>query len=86
MSCGTAVITSNLTSMPEICLDAALYIDPYNVEDIKNKILLLLNNKDLQNDLVKKGLLRSKEFTWQKSAKKHLEVFEEVLNENSNNS
>ena len=79
MSCGTPVITSNLTSMPEICADAALYIDPYDIEDIKNKIELLLNDDDLQNELIKKGLKRAKGFTWEKAASEHLKVFEEVL-------
>ncbi len=79
MSCGTPVITSNLTSMPEICADAALYIDPYDIEDIKNKIELLLNDDDLQNELIKKGLKRAKGFTWEKAASEHLKVFEEAL-------
>ncbi len=76
MACGTPVITSNVSSMPEVCGDAALYLDPYNIKDILEKIQYLIDNGDLQKDMVKKGLQRVKNFTWEKSAQQHLEVFE----------
>ncbi len=79
MACGTPVVSSNLTSMPEVCLDAAVYCNPSDVVDIKEKIQLVLNDSDLQNTLITKGLKRASEFTWEKAASKHLEVFKEVL-------
>ena len=48
-------------------------------EDIKEKIEMVLNDEKLQQEMIQKGLQRAKEFTWEKSAKEHLEVFEEVL-------
>jgi len=79
MACGTPVITSNLSSMPEVCGDAALYVNPYNIKDIKEKILKLIEDVDLQDELIKKGLERAKKFTWEKAADKHLEVFKKAL-------
>ncbi len=79
MACGTPVISSHLTSMPEVCVDAALYCNPYEPNDIKNKIELLLNDKALQNQMIQKGLQRASEFTWEKSAEEHIKIFKEVL-------
>jgi glycosyltransferase involved in cell wall biosynthesis len=85
MACGTPVITSNVSSLPEVGGDAVVYVDPNDIEDIKQKIMMVLNDEDLQKQMIQKGLKRAKEFTWEKSAKKHMEVFYKVLNENSNN-
>lgn len=79
MACGTPVVSSNLTSMPEVCVDAAVYCDPHNIEEIKNKIELVLTDKVLQNKLIDKGLKQASKFTWKKSAKEHIAVFKEVL-------
>lgn len=79
MSSATPVITSNLTAMPEVCSDAAIYCNPYDVNDIKEKIEIVLDDEELQKEMIEKGLERAKQFTWKKSAKKHLEVFKEVL-------
>lgn len=81
MACGTAVVSSNAASLPEACGDSALYIDPLDIGDITQKIEFLLNDKSKMEELVLKGLSRVREFTWEKSAKKHLEVFEKVLKE-----
>ena len=79
MACGTPVITSNVSSLPEVGGDAVVYCNPYDVENIKNKIVMVLNDEKLQQEMIQKGLQRVKNFTWEKSAKKHLEVFEEAL-------
>jgi len=79
MACGTPVITSNVSSMPEVGGDAVVYCDPFNVEDIKAKIEMVLNDEKLQQEMIQKGLKRAKEFTWEKSAKEHIRVFKEVL-------
>lgn len=63
MASGTPVISSDQTSMPEVCQDAAIYCNPYNIQDISNKIELLLNDKKLQSKLIKKGLIKAKEHT-----------------------
>ena len=79
MACGTPVITSNVSSLPEVGGDAVVYVDPNNIEDIKEKIIMILNDEDLQKQMIENGLKRAKEFTWEKSAKKHMEVFQKVL-------
>lgn len=79
MACGTPVITSNLSSMPEVCGDAAIYIDPHSVEDISLKIQTVLNDEALQQKLINKGLEHIKQFTWEKATDEHIKVFKEVL-------
>lgn len=55
MSCGTPVVTSNCSSMPEVGGEAALYADPHNPDDIAEKINRLLHNKTLRDDMISKG-------------------------------
>jgi len=81
MAVGCPVIVSNVASLPEVCGDAALYCDPYNPEDIAEKIKLLIENPSLQEELRQKGLERAKLFTWEKCAKETMAVIEEVLNQ-----
>jgi glycosyltransferase involved in cell wall biosynthesis len=63
-ACHTPVITSKVSSLPEIAGDAALLADPEDVLDIKHKLLLLHDNPNLQAQLIEKGLERKNEFTW----------------------
>jgi len=79
MACGCPVIISNAASLPEVCGDAAYYVDPYNVESIAEGIYRVLTDEVLRSNLIEKGLERAKLFSWEKSAKEHLKVFEEVL-------
>jgi glycosyltransferase involved in cell wall biosynthesis len=82
MSCGTPVITSNVSAMPEICGDAAMYFDPYDHKDIALKINLLLHDLMLRNRLVRKGLKRVKYYSWENTARKTLHVLEQTYNSN----
>lgn len=79
MACATPVIASRLTSIPEVCSDASIYCDVHNEKDIKDKIELVLADNNLQQSMIQKGLKRASEFSWEKSAKEHQEVFREVL-------
>jgi glycosyltransferase involved in cell wall biosynthesis len=79
MACGTPVIASNLASMPEVCGDAAIYVDPYNSDAMAQKIQEVLSNEALRQKLIEKGLLHAKQFTWEKAAQGHLKLFESVL-------
>lgn len=69
LSCGTAVICSNTSSLPEVGGDAVLYIDPTNVSDIA-KALKAIINKQLRIKLISKGLKQAQKFSWEASAKK----------------
>ena len=61
MCCGAAIISSNTTAMPETCQEAAIYFDPYNTEEMAEKIELLINNEELRKTLSGKSLERVKE-------------------------
>jgi len=82
MACGCPVVVSNVASLPEVCGDAAYYVDPYDVESIAKGIYRVLTDENLRNSLIQKGLERARLFTWEKTAQQILKVFEKVLNEN----
>jgi glycosyltransferase involved in cell wall biosynthesis len=75
MACGTPVLTSNVSSLPEIANDAALLIDPQDVSAIAEGLWRLLTDADLVADLRRKGLARAAEFSWQRAAKQTLDVY-----------
>ena len=79
MACGTPVVCSNSSSLPEVGGDAVMYCNPNDIEDIKEKIELVLKDEIIQQEMIVKGLERVKEFSWKKSAKEHIKVFQEVL-------
>lgn len=78
MACGTPVITGNTSAMPEIAGDGALLVDPYMVEEIAEKILLLENDADLYQQQVSYGLQRVKLFSWEATAHSLLHIYREV--------
>jgi glycosyltransferase involved in cell wall biosynthesis len=80
MSCGTPVITSNLTSIPEVVKDAGILINPYNEDELMDAIIKLLNNENLKKLYSEKGLKRSSEFSWDKTAERTLQVYKDVYN------
>lgn len=73
-ACGTPVVTSNLSSLPEVAGDAAILVDPYLVDSIAEGIRFALNNR---RTLIKKGLRRIKAFSWTKTAESTLNVYQE---------
>ncbi len=75
MACGAVVITSNVASLPEVCGDAALYVEPTNPQDIKDKITLVMESKTLKKELSQKSLSQASHFSWESAAEKHFEVF-----------
>ena len=79
MACGTAVIVSDRTALPEVCGDAAIYVDPDNIKDIAEKIKLLLSDISLQAEYIAKGSAHVKTYTWEGAAKAHLKKFKEML-------
>lgn len=75
MACGTPVISSNITSIPEVAGRAALLVNPNNNEELIQGIKKLLEDKDLRQNFIDKGLERVKEFSWRKCAESTLQVF-----------
>lgn len=78
-SIGLPVMTSNVSAMPEVGGSAALYVDPYNVKDIKEKLDMLMNDKKFREGLVKKGFKRVKQFSWGKAAMQTAQVYERLV-------
>ena len=68
MRCGVPVITSNISSPPEIAGDAALIVDPYDIDEICSAMIQIRNDKTLHNELSNKSLERSKLFSWDNTA------------------
>jgi glycosyltransferase involved in cell wall biosynthesis len=77
MSCGVPVITSNISSIPEVVGDAALLINPFDTEELKNALERVLESKALSDELSTKGYNRSKMFNWEKTAAQTLKIYEE---------
>ncbi len=77
MACGSPILSSNVEPMPEICQDAAVYFDPFNPQDIAEKIQTVLKNNNLLQDLRLRSLKRADYFSWKETAKKTLQVLEE---------
>lgn len=78
MSCGTPVIASNSSCLPEICADAAVYIDPLDEADITRALWAVHENPALREKLHAQGLIRARRFSWSESARRTLEVYEHV--------
>jgi glycosyltransferase involved in cell wall biosynthesis len=69
MACGTPVVTSRISSLPEVVGDAALLVDPYSVEDIAAALGRVLGDAELRASLVAKGKVRVQDFSWERSAR-----------------
>lgn len=78
MSCGTPVITSNVTSIPEIVKGCAITINPSDIDDLAAAIFEVLTDNDLYNMLILNGLNRSKKFSWEATAKNTIDVYNQV--------
>lgn len=81
MACGTPVITSKTSSMPEIAGKDAVLIDPESIEDIAESMLMLENNPSIYQDKKELGLNRAKMFSWKQTAKELLDVYRDVVNQ-----
>jgi glycosyltransferase involved in cell wall biosynthesis len=78
MSCGCPVVTSKEGSLAEVAGDAAKIIDPHSVDSIAQGMNEILGNLALRKELSQKGLIQSKEFTWNKMAKKTMDVYKSI--------
>ncbi len=78
MACGVPTIVSNTSSLSEVVGNGAIMIDPYNVDELSFAIRRILEDKDLRNDLIKKGFQQAKKFNWDKTAKQVLEIFRKL--------
>jgi glycosyltransferase involved in cell wall biosynthesis len=70
MYCDVPVISSNVTSMPEVAGDAALYINPMNINEISDALNKIATDENLRNSLIEKGKIQRQKFSWEKTAEK----------------
>ena len=67
MSCGVPVITSNITSMPEVVGDAGILVDPFKIEEISEAMTTIVSDQNLRTELSKKSIEQAKNFSWEKT-------------------
>ena len=79
MACGTPVIVSDVSSLPEVVGDAALLVDPHKPDEWAAALSLLCRDADLRTDLVSRGLERAQEFSWTRMARETIQVYRDVL-------
>jgi glycosyltransferase involved in cell wall biosynthesis len=78
MASGTPVVTSNVSSLPEVTGDAAVLVDPYDVNAIEAGMRRVLTDPQLADDMRRKGLQRAREFSWERSVAKTWQVYQEI--------
>jgi glycosyltransferase involved in cell wall biosynthesis len=78
MASGTPVVTSNVSSLPEVAGDAAALVDPYDVDSIVEGLRRVLSDPALADEMRRKGLVRAREFSWERSVAKTRQVYQEV--------
>jgi glycosyltransferase involved in cell wall biosynthesis len=81
MQCGLPVIAGDCTSLPEVVGDAGILVDPFDVSSIAGAIESMLRDDKLCETLRVRGLERAKQFSWNRTARETLNVFEKVVNE-----
>jgi glycosyltransferase involved in cell wall biosynthesis len=79
MASGTPVVTSDVTSIPEVSGGATRLINPLNIENMAKEINEVLSNQDEYKDLSRKGIIRSRDFTWHKTAEDTMKLYLELL-------
>jgi glycosyltransferase involved in cell wall biosynthesis len=79
MACGVPVIASNVTSIPEILQDSTLLVDPYDINDLSEKMYNVLLDNDLRQCLITKGLKRSSDLTWEHTATDTLVAYKNII-------
>jgi glycosyltransferase involved in cell wall biosynthesis len=79
MACGTPVVCSGVTSLPEIAGDAALFFDPLSVEEMTQRVAGAMSDAALREELRRAGKARAASFSWRKTAEETLRVFREIL-------
>ncbi|MDZ7730947.1 MAG: glycosyltransferase family 1 protein [Natrialbaceae archaeon] len=78
MACGTPVVASNTSSLPEVLGNAAVFTDPTSIDDIVHEMISLLNNSSKRNKMVARGITHSQKFTWENSLEDLMRVFRSI--------
>lgn len=80
MQCGVATVTSNTSSLPEVVEEGGIMLDPFDTEGLVNVMSELYLNNELREKYRDLGLMQSKKFSWDACAKKHVEIYNQILN------
>ena len=83
MACAVPVLTCNQTSLPEVVGDSGLMVDPDDVDGMRERLLLLLEDRVFANDLGMRGCIRAANFSWERCARETIAVYEKVLEQNA---
>jgi glycosyltransferase involved in cell wall biosynthesis len=78
MSCGCPIVCSNVTSLPEVAGDAAVLVDPYDVEGLADAMARVLDDNDSRADLIARGLVRARHFSWKQAARQTIQVYRQA--------
>lgn len=78
MACGTPVVTSNSSSLPEVVGEAGVMVSPHDAEGFAKAIMRLLDDADLAADLRERGIAQAQRFTWKQAAERTLAVYKQV--------
>ena len=78
MACGTPVVTSTVSSLPEVAGDAALLVAPTDVEAIADALWRLIGDAELRDELVDRGCERATRYNWGRSAERLIDIYAEI--------
>lgn len=81
----TPSLVSNASCIPEICGEGALYFDPFDIKDIKNKLDLMVSNKKTRNEIISKATQNLKSYSWEATARKTMNVFHSLIGASNEN-
>ena len=78
MACGCPIAAANVTSLPEVIGDAGILFDPFDVDEMAMILERVLTDPDQRETMRQKGLARAREFSWDRTAQRHLEAYQEA--------
>ncbi|MFQ5811568.1 MAG: glycosyltransferase family 4 protein, partial [Anaerolineae bacterium] len=81
LACGTPVVCSNASSLPEVAGDAALLVDPLDVEGLAAAMERVLGDEELRAELIERGFEQARKFSWERCARETLDVLESICHE-----
>ena len=82
MACGVPVLSSHVTSVPEVVGDAGLLFDPYDVDGYASGLVRVINDQDIRKAMISSGFQRSRSFSWERTVKQLATTLEAVAEHN----
>jgi glycosyltransferase involved in cell wall biosynthesis len=79
-ACHCPVITSNLSSMPEVAGNGAIFVNPFSIDEIKEAIIKIIKDRNLKKRLIKNGVKNINRFKWKDTAQQYYEIYKKICN------